>query len=207
MRCGVSFANCGPKRATLIFDNCEHVLGAAGLLIAAILRDCERITIVCDEPSAARNRRRNHLSFSVARNTECDRTLRRSRACRRRPVCDHGHQRRCDRRDLPPARRPYRSQSNLRRRARVCSRPSSYSRGSETIVLRLLSGGSRDVLPRHQTLRALIDWSHDLLSDEECKLFRRASIFTGAFSLEAGVEVSGRSGPRRSSIPSNCSRR
>ena len=50
---------------------------------------------------------------------------------------------------------------------------------------RLLSGGVRTDLPHHQTLRAAIDWSHDLLSEPERTLFRRLSVFAGGFSLEA----------------------
>src|SRR5204862_327320 len=45
---------------------------------------------------------------------------------------------------------------------------------------RLLTGGSRVALPRQQTLRALIDWSHDLLPEPERALLRRLSSFAGA---------------------------
>jgi predicted ATPase/class 3 adenylate cyclase len=54
---------------------------------------------------------------------------------------------------------------------------------------RVLTGGSRDVLPRQQTLRALIDWSHDLLDERERTLFRRLAIFANGFTLEGAVEV------------------
>ena len=50
---------------------------------------------------------------------------------------------------------------------------------------RLLTGGSRTALPRQQTLRALIDWSYDLLSDSEKKLLRRLSVFVRGRTLEA----------------------
>ncbi|MDQ2693739.1 MAG: adenylate/guanylate cyclase domain-containing protein, partial [Chloroflexota bacterium] len=50
---------------------------------------------------------------------------------------------------------------------------------------RLLVGGSRTALPRQQTLRALIDWSYDLLSEEEKGLFRTASVFVGGWTLDA----------------------
>ena len=50
---------------------------------------------------------------------------------------------------------------------------------------RLLTGGSRAVLPRQQTLRALIDWSYDLLSKDEQVLLRRLSAFVGGWTLEA----------------------
>src|SRR5207244_9526663 len=45
-------------------------------------------------------------------------------------------------------------------------------------MFRLLTGGSRTALPRQQTLRALIDWSYELLSEEERTLLRRLSVFT-----------------------------
>src|SRR6185436_12139124 len=54
---------------------------------------------------------------------------------------------------------------------------------------RLLTGGSRAALPRQQTLRALIDWSYDLLSDEERTLLCRLSVFAGGWTLEAAEAV------------------
>jgi predicted ATPase/DNA-binding SARP family transcriptional activator len=50
---------------------------------------------------------------------------------------------------------------------------------------KILTVGNHMALPRHRTLRATMDWSFDLLSDEERKLFRRLSVFAGGFSLEA----------------------
>ena len=54
---------------------------------------------------------------------------------------------------------------------------------------RLLTGGPRTAQPRLQTLRASVDWSHDLLSDEERVLLRRLSVFAGGFTLDAVNEV------------------
>ena len=54
---------------------------------------------------------------------------------------------------------------------------------------RLLTGGSRTALPRQQTLRALIDWSYDLLSEPERTLLRRLSVFAGGWTLEAAEAV------------------
>ncbi|MGD0474005.1 MAG: helix-turn-helix domain-containing protein [Candidatus Velthaea sp.] len=54
---------------------------------------------------------------------------------------------------------------------------------------RILSGGDYAALPRQQTLRALIDWSYDLLSERERKLFRRVGIFSDGFTLEAASAV------------------
>jgi len=56
-------------------------------------------------------------------------------------------------------------------------------------AFRLLTGGSRTALPRHQTLAALIDWSHDLLTEPERILLRRLSVFAGGWTLEAAEAV------------------
>ena len=53
----------------------------------------------------------------------------------------------------------------------------------------LLTGGARTLLPRQQTLRALIDWSYDLLSEQERLFLRRLSVFAGGWTLEAAEEV------------------
>ena len=53
----------------------------------------------------------------------------------------------------------------------------------------LLTAGSRTAIPRHQTLRATIDWSHDLLTEPERTLFRRLSVFVSGFTLEAAESV------------------
>ena len=53
----------------------------------------------------------------------------------------------------------------------------------------LLTGGTRAVLPRHQTLRASVDWSHELLSDAERALLRRLSVFAGGFTLDLAEVV------------------
>jgi predicted ATPase len=55
--------------------------------------------------------------------------------------------------------------------------------------LKLLTGGSRDLPQRQQTLRAAVDWSHDLLSEAEQKLFLRLSVFVGGCNLESAEAV------------------
>jgi predicted ATPase len=57
----------------------------------------------------------------------------------------------------------------------------------------LLAGGRRTALPRHQTLRATLDWSHDLLPELERVILRRLAVFAAAFNFEAASAVA--SGP------------
>jgi len=59
---------------------------------------------------------------------------------------------------------------------------------------RLLTGGSRMVLPRQQTLRAAIDWSYNLLSEPEQVLLRRLAVFAGGWTLEAAEAICARGG-------------
>ncbi len=59
---------------------------------------------------------------------------------------------------------------------------------------RLLTGGSRTALPRQQTLRAAIDWSYSLLSEQEKVLFRRLAVFAGGWTLEAAEAICGEAG-------------
>jgi predicted ATPase/DNA-binding SARP family transcriptional activator len=63
----------------------------------------------------------------------------------------------------------------------------------------LLTAGSRTAVPRHQTLRATIDWSYDLLTEPERRLLRRLSVFAGGFTLEA-VEAVCSQGMKQSDI-------
>jgi predicted ATPase/DNA-binding winged helix-turn-helix (wHTH) protein len=53
----------------------------------------------------------------------------------------------------------------------------------------LLTGGRRTALPRHQTMRATLDWSYELLAEPERAILRRLAIFAGVFSLEAASAV------------------
>lgn len=56
-------------------------------------------------------------------------------------------------------------------------------------AFRLLTGGNRTALPRQQTLRATLDWSHQLLSETERAVLRRLAVFAGSWTLEAAEAV------------------
>ena len=72
-------------------------------------------------------------------------------------------------------------------RVKVLTIPNLAQRLNERF--KLLTGGSRDALPRQKTLGALIDWSYDLLTPQEQMLFSRVGIFAGGFSLDAATAV------------------
>jgi predicted ATPase/class 3 adenylate cyclase len=65
---------------------------------------------------------------------------------------------------------------------------------------RVLTGGSRALLPRQRTLRALVDWSYDLLSEPEQALLRRTSLFAGGFSLIAAEDICAGDGLERDDV-------
>ena len=56
---------------------------------------------------------------------------------------------------------------------------------------RMLTGGARTALRRHQTLREALDWSHSLLGTDDRAVFRRAGVFAGSFSMTAAQQVMG----------------
>lgn len=64
----------------------------------------------------------------------------------------------------------------------------------------LLTSGNRTALPRHQTLRATLDWSHNLLTEGESILFRRLSVFAGGVTLEGAEAVCAGDGIQRTQI-------
>lgn len=64
----------------------------------------------------------------------------------------------------------------------------------------LLTAGRRTALPRHQTLRATLDWSYELLPDAERTLLQRLSIFVGGFTFEAATAVMGDTGATDSAV-------
>jgi non-specific serine/threonine protein kinase len=65
---------------------------------------------------------------------------------------------------------------------------------------RLLTGGSRTALERHQTLQAAVDWSYDLLTDQERALFARLAVFAGGWTLEAAEAVGAGEGVETSEV-------
>jgi DNA-binding NtrC family response regulator/predicted ATPase len=184
------------RQALLILDNCEHVVEACAELVEALLRACpplgvlttsrERLNIpgestfqvpslaLPDEHERAPERLARseavRLFVERARLVAPDFALTAENAPSVAELC-----RRLD--GLPLAIELAAARVRLLRVEQIVARLNDR--------FGLLTGGSRTTLPRQQTLRAALDWSHDLLSKPEQTLLRRLSVFAGGFTLEA----------------------
>ena len=187
-----------PQRALLVLDNCEHLADAVAALVDTVTAGAPRVSVLVtsQETLKAADEHVYRLgSLDVATDTDTDTSLRsgavelfeaRARAVDPRfaltavnlpavvEIC-----RRLDgiplAIELAAARLPLLGVEGLR--ARLHER------------FNLLTGGSRVLLRRHQTLRATLEWSHALLTDDEQTVFRRLAVFAGGFTLEAAQHV------------------
>src|SRR5262249_8775058 len=111
----------------------------------------------------------------------CEDTILAEGLCReRREPCD-------DRGNLSPARRHAARHRVCRRSRRHPSRPAGRATSRRSFCL--LTAGRRTALPRHQTLRATLDWSYELLPEAERCLLRRLALFPAGFTLDAATAV------------------
>jgi len=194
-------ALCGALRTRetlLILDNCEHVLDGCTRLIAALLRETTRVTVIATsrEPLHLPGERAHPLGPLPLPDPKAD----------ARAIADADAVRLFVERARE--RRPgfELQEKQARAVAEICVRldgiPLAVELAAARVAVlpveqivrlldqrfRLLTGGSRE-LPRHQTLRALIDWSYGLLDDAEKALFARLAVFAGGWSLEAASKV------------------
>ncbi|MBI4728415.1 MAG: tetratricopeptide repeat protein [Acidobacteria bacterium] len=202
----------GPKRLLILLDNCEHLVDACAGFADTLLASCEGVRILATSREILRVPGETVLrvpSLSVPDGTVAPEALERFESVRlfserarlsvpgfaitpetAGPVAEI-----CRRLDGIPLAIEL-----------AAARLASLSVGQIAARLddrfRLLTGGSRAALPRQQTLRALIEWSVDLLSEEERALFERLSVFAGPFSLEAAEAVcSGEDLPEPDVVP------
>jgi non-specific serine/threonine protein kinase len=200
------------RHLLLLLDNCEHLLDACTSLTSALLQTCGEVRIlatsremlgaqgeaiwrvpslafpefeVSPSPEEVRQNEAVRLFVDRARAVAPDFAVTRANAPALAQVC-----RRLD--GIPLAL------ELAAARARVLSVEQIAARLDDRF--RLLTGGSRTALRRQQTLRALIDWSHDLLSAAERVLFRRLAVFAGGWTLEAAEAVGAGVGIERDEI-------
>ncbi|MFI1967880.1 AfsR family transcriptional regulator [Streptomyces cinnamoneus] len=178
--------HCAPRRMLLVLDNCEHVIDAAARLAETLLAGCPGVTVLATsrEPLAVPGelvRPVEPLPDPVAL----------------RLLADRG----------AAARPGFRVDDDPEACAEICRRldglPLAIELAAARLRLltprgladrlddrfRLLTSGSRTVLPRQQTLRAVVDWSWDLLDASERAVLRRLSVFSGGCDLAAAEDV------------------
>lgn len=190
-----------PKSLLLILDNCEHLVDACARLADTLLRACPGLRLLATSrealdiggetlfplaslslpsgpalPPADMLRQYESVRLFVDRATAAQPAFRFSAG--NAPAVAQV----CSRLDGIPL-----ALELAAARVKVLSPEQIVSRLDDRF--RLLSGGSRTALPRQQTLRALIDWSYDLLSPAEQALLRRLSVFAGGWTLEAAESV------------------
>jgi predicted ATPase/class 3 adenylate cyclase len=180
-------AGIGGKRMLLVFDNCEHVIEEAAAMAQTLLARCPNVKILATSREALRINgefvfsllplpERDAIALFLERGSAVDRHLRLTDD--NAPIIADI----CRRLDGVPF-----ALELAAAKLRVLSPRQIAERLRERF--RLLKTDRRDSVPRQQTLRALIDWSYNLLASEEQRLLRRLAIFTGEFSLEAAVAI------------------
>jgi predicted ATPase/class 3 adenylate cyclase len=188
-----------PSRLLLVLDNCEHLLDASARLAAAVLADCPEVRVLATSrealavpgeqtwPLRSLELPEPEGGMQVAAGSAsvrlfCERSaaarpgfaLSRANVAAVTEVC-----RRLD--GLPLA-------IELAA-ARVSAMTPAEVAGLLDERFRLLTGGRRTAVERHQTLRAVVDWSYGLLSPTERVVFDRLAVFSGGFTLAAATAV------------------
>jgi predicted ATPase/class 3 adenylate cyclase/DNA-binding CsgD family transcriptional regulator len=176
------------KTMLLVFDNCEHLLDACGVIVVELLAACPQLTILTTsrEPLGVPG----ELSWRVPSLPLADEAIElfTDRARRARPEFVVSEDNRalveeiCLRLDGMPLAIELAA-------ARVRALSLRQIVDSLHDRFRLLTGGARTAVRRQQTLRASVDWSHALLTEPERVLFRRLAAFAGGFDLEAAQSI------------------
>jgi predicted ATPase/class 3 adenylate cyclase len=166
----------GQRELLLLLDNLEQVVAAAPDL-AALVESCPNLRLLVT--SRERLRVRGEVEFPVAPLADPDAV---ELFCTRAQVApDETVHQLCRALDnLPLALELAAARASVLSPAQILDRLSSR--------LDLLKGG-RDADPRQQTLRATIEWSHELLSPDDQRLFARLAVFRGGWTLRAAEEV------------------
>jgi predicted ATPase len=172
-------------RMLILLDNFEHVIEAAPA-VSALLAECPRLDVLVTSRERLRLgpeheyevppfNRAEGIEFFVAK----------ARAIRPDFQADGAVPEICSRLDDLPL-----ALELAAARVKVLSPEQILERLEQRLPL-LTGGGARDLPERQRTLRATIDWSHDLLDDEDKRAFRRLSVFAGGCTLDAAHVVAG----------------
>jgi predicted ATPase len=170
------------RRVLLVLDNLEHLRGVEA--VAGELLVGETVVL-------ATSRGPLHLSTEhevpvepLGREAAVELFVSRAAAAGRQIAADSTVREICRRLDDLPL-----ALELAAARVRLLSPPALLQRLDASLAL--LTGGARDLPERQRTLRATIEWSHDLLTPDEQAAFRRLSVFRGSFTLEAAEAIAG----------------
>jgi predicted ATPase/class 3 adenylate cyclase/DNA-binding CsgD family transcriptional regulator len=176
------------RQMLLILDNCEHLLDATAALVGAILGACAGVTVLATsrEPIGMSG----ELIWRVSSLSITDEAIElftdRARLVRPEFAITDDNAATvaeiCQRLDGMPLAIELAA-------ARVRALSVTDILTSLHDRFRILTGGMRTAVRRQQTLRASVDWSHALLTDVECVIFRRLAVFRGGFHLDAAETV------------------
>ncbi len=191
------------RKMLLVLDNCEHVVAEAARVADAILRQCPNVKILATSREALGIGGEHVYRMPALSVPRSDEKLSLESALTYGAIALFAERARAsdprfhlDGENAPIVAEICRSLDGIALaielaapRVKIFSPRQLADRLDERF--RLLTGGSRAALPRQQTMRALIDWSYDLLADSERALFRKLGVFCGGWSLEAATAVWG----------------
>jgi len=188
-------------RVLFIFDNCEHLIKPSADLANAILRAAPQVRVIASSREALRipgEQTFPILPLPVPRRGDGVEALSRSTAVRLFVERAQGHKPSfaLNEREAPAVAELVARLEGIPlalelAAARVRSLSVTDINARLKDRYKLLTGGGRVLLERQQTLRALVDWSYDLLSEAERTVLNRLSVFVGGFDLSAAEEVCG----------------
>jgi len=196
-------AHLKPRRLLLILDNCEHVIDGVRDAAGAILRACPEVRILATSRESLNIAGEHVFRLPSLAVPPVDETMTAGSARPYGAVALFADRAAASdsRFELTDANAAVVTEISRRldgiplaielaaARIKVLSPQQLLQKLDERF--RVLTGGDRGALPRHQTMRALIDWSYDLLSEQERTLFRKLAIFAGGFTLETTSAVCG----------------
>jgi predicted ATPase/DNA-binding winged helix-turn-helix (wHTH) protein len=190
----------GDHHILIVLDNCEHVIGAAANLAETLLRSCPHTTVLATSREILRIEgefvyrvpplevpsQHEEASGDILEHSAVQLFVTRMRSLGKdyRTDSDNRHMVAaiCRRLDGIPLAIEFAA-------ARAATLGIRHVAGSLDDRFALLVASRRTAPPRHQTLRATLDWSYDLLTEPERVILRRLAIFAGPFSLQAATAV------------------
>ena len=176
------------RTVSLVFDNCEHVITAAARIVDAIVRACPAVRVLATsrEGLGLRGERQMTVPSLDLPVASVQLFVDRAQEAGGRFELDVGYDpavaQICARLDgIPLALELAAARTRMMTPAEIAARLDER--------FRLLTGGSRTAVERHQTLRQAVDWSYDLLRPLERGVLDRLGVFAGGFTLDAAEAV------------------